>query len=280
MPDPRGILSIVATPIGNLDDMTYRAVQTLREAAIIACEDTRHTRKLLTHFDIRTPTVSLHEHNEAARTRELLARLNAGDSVALVSDAGTPLISDPGYRLVREAAAQNIRVMPVPGASALLAALAGAGLPTDAFRFCGFLPRKQGERRRLLESLAGETATLVFYEAPHRVLESLADIAEARRDPEVAAARELTKMHEEFIRGKASEVRAVLAARDTVRGEFTLVVGPAPAAAGQPATAAAAVRALEAEGLSRMDAIKQVARDRGRPKREVYAEVERAERRR
>lgn len=280
MPDPRGILSIVATPIGNLEDITYRAVQTLREAAVIACEDTRHTRKLLTHFDIRTPTLSLHEHNEAARTQELLTRLEAGESVALVSDAGTPLISDPGFRLVREAAARGIRVSPVPGASALLAALAGAGLPTDAFRFCGFLPRKQGERRRLLESLAAETATLIFYEAPHRVLESLADIAAARRDPEVAAARELTKMHEEFIRGKASEVHAVLAARDMVRGEFTLVVGPAPALAEQPTTAAEAVRALEAQGLSRMDAIKQIARDRGLPKREVYAQVEMVEQRR
>jgi 16S rRNA (cytidine1402-2'-O)-methyltransferase len=275
MPENRGTLFIVATPIGNLGDITYRAVETLRGAAVIACEDTRHTRKLLTHFAIATPTVSLHEHNEAARTAELITRIEGGESVALVSDAGTPLVSDPGFRLVRDAAARGIRVTPVPGASALLAALAGAGLPTDAFRFCGFLPRKQGERRKLLESLAAESATLIFYEAPHRVLESLADIAEVRRDPEVAAARELTKMHEEFIRGKASEVRAVLAARDMVRGEFTLVVGPAPAVAEAPADAADAVLALEARGVSRMDAIKQVARERGLPKREVYAQVER-----
>lgn len=277
MPENRGTLFIVATPIGNLGDITFRAVDTLRGAAVIACEDTRHTRKLLTHFAIATPTVSLHEHNEAARTAELLARLEAGESVALVSDAGTPLISDPGFRLVREAAARGIRVTPVPGASALLAALAGAGLPTDAFRFCGFLPRKQGERRKLLEALAGESATLIFYEAPHRVLESLADIAEVRGDPEVAAARELTKLHEEFIRGKASEVRATLSSRDAIRGEFTLVVGaaPVPAAAEAPADIADAVIALEAQGASRMDAIKQVARDRGLPKREVYAQVER-----
>lgn len=275
MPENRGTLFIVATPIGNLGDMTYRAIETLRGAAVVACEDTRHTRKLLTHFAIATPTVSLHEHNEATRTGELLARLEAGESVALVSDAGTPLVSDPGFRLVREAAARGIRVTPLPGASALLAALAGAGLPTDAFRFCGFLPRKSGERRKLLEALAGETATLIFYEAPHRVLESLADIAEVRRDPEVAAAREMTKLHEEFIRGKASEVRALLAARGMVRGEFTLVVGPAPAAAEAPADAADAVLALEAGGVSRMEAIKQVARERGLPKRDVYAQVER-----
>lgn len=275
MPENRATLFIVATPIGNLGDITYRAVDTLRGAAVIACEDTRHTRKLLTHFAISTPTVSLHEHNEAARTAELLARLEAGESVALVSDAGTPLVSDPGFRLVREAAARGIRVTPVPGASALLAALAGAGLPTDAFRFCGFLPRKQGERRKLLEALAGESATLIFYEAPHRVLESLADIAEVRGDPEVAAARELTKLHEEFIRGKASEVRAALSARGAARGEFTLVVGAAPTSAEAPADIAGAVSALEAQGVSRMEAIKQVARERGLPKREVYAQVER-----
>lgn len=273
MAENPGVLSIVATPIGNLDDITYRAVATLRAAAVIACEDTRHTRKLLNHFGISSPTVSLHEHNEAARTAELLARLEAGDAVALVSDAGTPLISDPGYRLVREAAARGIRVTPVPGASALLAALAGAGLPTDAFRFCGFLPRKSGERRRLLESLNSETATLVFYEAPHRILESLADIAEIRRDPEVAVARELTKLHEEFLRGRASEVRATLAARDQIRGEFTLVAGPAPVEA-DDSDVASAVLALEAQGMPRMEAIKQVARERGLPKREVYAAVE------
>lgn len=274
MTDTQGVLSVVATPIGNLDDITYRAAAVLRAASVIACEDTRHTRKLLNHLGIATPTVSLHEHNEAARTAELIARLERGDPVALVSDAGTPLISDPGYRLVREAAARGIRVTPIPGPSAALAALAASGLPAATFRFCGFLPRKQGERRRLLESLAAETATLIFYEAPHRVLESLADIAEVRRDPETVAARELTKLHEEFLRGAASKVRATLAARGEPRGEFTLVVGPPspePAASGD---AAAAVRELEARGFSRMEAIKQVARERGLPKREIYALVE------
>lgn len=270
-----GTLWVVSTPIGNLDDMTYRAVTVLRAAAAIACEDTRHTRKLLTHFGIDTPMVSLHEHNEAQRTAELLARIEAGDTVALVSDAGTPLISDPGYRLVREAAARGIRVSPVPGASALLAALAAAGMPTDAFRFCGFLPRKEGERRQLLESLRSETATLVFYETPHRVLQSLADIAEVRGDPDVVAARELTKVHEEFIRGTASAVRQALAGRDLVRGEFTLVVGPVgEAAAEEVVDVASAVLALEARGVPRMEAIKQVARERGLGKREVYRAVE------
>jgi 16S rRNA (cytidine1402-2'-O)-methyltransferase len=273
MSDPSGLLSIVATPIGHLEDITFRAVETLRTAALIACEDTRHTRKLLTHFGITTPTVSLHEHNEAARTAELLARLEAGDHIALVSDAGTPLISDPGYRLVRDAAARGIRITPIPGASAALAALAASGLPTDAFRFCGFLPRKSGERRRLLESLAAETATLIFYEAPHRILESLTDIADIRRDPAVAAARELTKLHEEILRGPASAVRATLESRGQVRGEFTLVVGPPPAAAPEGGLADA-VLALEAAGMPRMDAIKHVARERGLPKRDVYAAVE------
>ena len=273
MSEKTGVLSIVATPIGNLDDMTYRAVEVLKGASVVACEDTRHTRKLLNHFGISVATVSLHEHNEATRTAELVARLEAGESVALVSDAGTPLISDPGFRLVREAAARGIRVTPVPGASAALAALAVSGLPTDAFRFCGFLPRKSGERRRMLESLAEETATLVFYEAPHRVVESLGGIVEVRRDPEVAAARELTKMHEEILRGRASDVLKELAGREQVKGEFTLVVGAAPAAEVE-GDVATAVLALESGGMARMEAIKQVARERGLPKREVYAAVE------
>lgn len=276
MSETPGTLFVVSTPIGNLDDITFRAVATLRAASVIACEDTRHTRKLLTHFGIETPTLSLHEHNEAARTDELLQRLAAGESIALVSDAGTPLISDPGFRLVREAAARDFRVTPIPGASALLAALAASGLPTDEFRFCGFLPRKSGERRRLLESLSPESATLVFYEAPHRILESLADLADIRRDPEVCCARELTKLHEEFLRGPASEVRSALAARDLVRGEFTLLVGPAPALESAPLDLVSAVLALESQGLARMDAIKQIARERGLPKREVYAAMERS----
>jgi 16S rRNA (cytidine1402-2'-O)-methyltransferase len=270
-----GNLYIVSTPIGNLSDFTWRAVETLRSVAIIACEDTRQTRKLLDHYGLSTPLVSYHEHNEAERAAELAARMESGDSVALVSDAGTPLVSDPGYRIVRAAVERGIRVVPIPGASALLAALAASGLPTDSFHFGGFLPRKAGERRRMLEALAGTASTLAFYEAPHRVVESLRDIEEVLGDPPVAAARELTKIHEEFLRGKASEVREELEGRSAVRGEFTLLVGKAArrTAVEDPV---ALVRALEREGLSRMDAIKAAARQLGLAKREVYAAVEKA----
>jgi 16S rRNA (cytidine1402-2'-O)-methyltransferase len=270
-----GNLYIVSTPIGNLSDFSWRAVETLRGVAVVACEDTRQTRKLLDHYGLSTPLVSYHEHNEADRAAELAARMESGDSVALVSDAGTPLVSDPGYRIVRAAIERGIRVVPIPGASALLAALAASGLPTDSFHFGGFLPRKAGERRRMLEALGGAASTLAFYEAPHRVVESLRDIEEVLGDPPVAAARELTKIHEEFLRGKASEVRKELEGRSSVRGEFTLLVGKAArrAAVEDPV---ALVRALEREGLSRMDAIKAAARQLGLAKREVYAAVEKA----
>ena len=226
-----GLLYIVATPIGNLEDITYRAVRMLREADLIACEDTRQTRKLLDHYGIHTPTISYHEHNEAERAAELAARLVAGASIALVSDAGMPLVSDPGYRVVRAAIDAGIAVEPVPGASAALAALAASGLPTDAFRFGGFLPHKAGQRLKLLESLSGEQATVIFYEAPHRILESLEAIEQALGPRPVVVARELTKIHEEFLRGTAAEVRAQLAARGAVKGEITLLIGKADAPA-------------------------------------------------
>src|SRR5262249_17432462 len=226
MPGP---LYLVATPIGNLEDITYRAVRVLREAAVIACEDTRQTRKLLDHFHIHKPAVSYHEHNEAERTAELIVRLEGGETVALVSDAGMPLVSDPGYRLVRAAIEHGISVQPVPGPSASLAALAAAGLPTDAFHFGGFLPAKAGQRAQLLESLAGEQATLIFYEAPHRVLEALEAIEKVLGPRQVVVARELTKIHEEFLRGSAAEIRSQLAARDTVKGEITILIGKAEA---------------------------------------------------
>ncbi len=270
-----GTLYLVATPIGNLADITYRAVDTLRAVAAIACEDTRQTRKLLDHYKIQRPLVSYHEHNEGQRTPALIARLSAGDDIALVSDAGTPLVSDPGYRLVNAAAQAGIPVVPIPGASALICALSASGLPTDSFYFHGFLPRKSGERRRFLAALAGLETVHVFYEAPHRVLETLEDLESALGDPPVVAGRELTKLHEEFLRGRASEVRATLAGRDAVRGEFTLLVGPLRSAAvAEEATAAEQVAALEKSGMLRMDAIKEVARRRGLPKREVYAQVE------
>lgn len=269
-----GTLYVVSTPIGNLADMTYRAVETLRAVDVIACEDTRQTRKLLDHYGIQGSLVSLHEHNEASRTADLLTRLEGGESVAIVSDAGTPLISDPGFRLVRAASESGVAVTPIPGASACLAALAASGLPTDEYHFCGFLPRKQGERRRALERAAEETATLVFYEAPHRILESLADIVAVLRDPPVVVARELTKLHEELLRGSASEVLGRLRERESVKGEITLVVGRAAQPAASDTPIPDAVRALEAQGIGRMDAIKAVARERGLPKRDVYRAVE------
>jgi 16S rRNA (cytidine1402-2'-O)-methyltransferase len=272
-----GLLYLVATPIGNLEDITFRAVRLLKESDVIACEDTRQTRKLLDHYGIQKPTVSYHEHNEAERTAELLERLRAGTVVALVSDAGMPLVSDPGYRLVRAAIDAGVRVEPVPGPSAVLTAVAASGLPTEAFYFGGFLPAKTGQRLKTLEALADESATLVFYEAPHRILETLEAVVEAMGERSVVVARELTKIHEEFLRGTASAVRAQLAARDSVKGEITLLIGRPVALPVDETPAAEAVQALVKSGVSRMDAIKQVARRRGVSKREVYEQVLREE---
>lgn len=269
-----GILYLVATPIGHLGDISYRAVETLRSVAWIACEDTRHTRKLLDHYAIDRPLVSYHEHNEQPRSAELVDRLLSGSCGALVSDAGTPLVSDPGYRLVRAALESAIKVVPIPGPCAVVTALAASGLPSDAFRFGGFLPRKSGERRTLLSALAPDPATLAFYEAPHRVLESLEDIVATLNDPPVVAARELTKLHEEFLRGRASEVRAQLSSRPSIKGEFTLLIGPRDPAPPPDESIPDAVSRKEKEGLSRMDAIKAVARERNLPKREVYRLVD------
>ena len=265
-----GRLYVVATPIGNLEDITYRAVRVLGEVDLVACEDTRQTHKLLEHYGIRKPTVSYHEHNEAERTAELLVRLSEGAAIALVSDAGVPLVSDPGYRLVRAAVEAGIRVEPIPGPSALLAALAASGLPTDAFHFAGFLPPKTGQRARALETLRHEAATLIFYEAPHRILETLDAIEEVLGPRPVVVAREITKLHEEFLRGSVPEVRAALAERDAVKGEITLLVGKPAAPVYDDTPLDAAVEALIRGGVPRMDAIKQVARERGLSKREVY----------
>jgi 16S rRNA (cytidine1402-2'-O)-methyltransferase len=268
-----GVLRLVATPIGNLEDITYRAVRVLRESDLIACEDTRQTRKLLDHYGIQTPTISYHDHNEASRAADLAARLASGAQIALVSDAGTPLVSDPGYRLVRAAIEAGAKVEPVPGPSALIAALAASGLPTDSFRFCGFLPSKSGQRTRLLESLAGEESTLIFYEAPHRILESLEAIAQVMGPRPVVVARELTKLHEEFLRGSAVEILAQLAARDSVKGEITLLIGKAAERPVDDTPLTEAVDKLVRGGMPKMDAIKQVARERGMSKRDVYAAV-------
>ncbi len=265
-----GTLYLVATPIGNLEDITYRAVRTLREVDLIACEDTRHTRKLLDHYAISKPLTSYHEHNESGRAEELVEKLMAGSSVALVSDAGMPLVSDPGYRVVAAAIDAGIRVVPVPGPAALVAAVAASGLPTDAFYFAGFLPAKTGQRVRALDALRGETATLIFYEAPHRILETLGDVENILGPRPVVVARELTKVHEEFLRGSAGEVRALLASRPSVKGEITLLIGKAEEPASDDTPIEEAVEACLRAGMSRMEALKEVARRRGLSKREVY----------
>jgi 16S rRNA (cytidine1402-2'-O)-methyltransferase len=268
-----GLLYLVATPIGNLEDITYRAVRILGAADLIACEDTRHTRRLLDHYHIQKPTISYHDHNEAERTAELAARLRAGAVIALVSDAGMPLVSDPGYRLVTAAIEDGIPVQPVPGPSAALTALAASGLPTDAFRFGGFLPSKPGQRAKVLEALAEEHATLVFYEAPHRILDALEAVEAALGPRPVVVARELTKIHEEFLRGTAAEIRVQLAAREAVKGEITLLIGKAAGPVPDDTPVEEAVGALINAGTPRMDAIKQVARRRGLSKRQVYEKL-------
>ena len=267
---------IVATPIGNLEDITFRAVRILREADLIACEDTRQTRKLLNHFEISKPAVSYHEHNEQARSADLLAELQKGRNIALVSDADTPLIADPGYRLVSMAREAGVPVVPVPGPSAALAALSACGLPTSSFLFHGFLPAKAGQRRKTLEQLQNIDTTLVLYEAPHRILETLAEVAAVLGARQVVLAREITKIHEEFLHGTAEELLEKLRQRGSIRGEFTLIIGKgAEAAAEDDTPVEEAVEKLIREGVPRMDALKQVARSRGLSKREVYRRLQR-----
>jgi len=284
-------LYLVATPIGNLGDITLRALDTLRRVDRIACEDTRQTQKLLNHFQIATPTVSCHQHNERSRTEELTSALKSGARIALVSDAGMPGISDPGSWLAAEAIAAGVSVIPIPGANAALSALVASGLPTAEFHFIGFLPEKAGARRTRLESLAAEIQksefprTLVFYEAPHRILETLADL-EAVWGPDlrIAVARELTKIHEEFLRTTVAEARRSLAARDRIRGEITLLVKAPPRAS--IAASAAATRStekisarlarLQAEaGIEEKDALKRLARELGQSKSDLYRELQR-----
>jgi 16S rRNA (cytidine1402-2'-O)-methyltransferase len=281
-------LYLVATPIGNLDDITLRALDILRRAQRIACEDTRQTQKLLNHFEITTPTVSCHEHNERSRAEELIAAIKNGNAIALVSDAGMPAISDPGHLLVAAAIAAQVPVIPVPGANAALSALVASGLPSAEFTFLGFLPEKSGARRTRLEKIAAsprESAqTLIFYEAPHRIAQTLEDLefvwgAELR----VVIARELTKMHEEFLRGTVAEVRGTLAARDTIRGEITLLVeAPASGPASSAGTAAtkesidARVRRMQSESaIDEKEALKRLARELGQSKSELYRELQR-----
>ena len=270
-----GTLFIVATPIGNLSDISARALEVLRDVDRIACEDTRHTAKLLNHYGIQTPTLSYHEHNEKEKAPELVEALLKGSRLALVTDAGTPLVSDPGFRLVQKAADAGVPVVPIPGASAVLAALMVSGLATDEFRFCGFLPPKVGARRTRLASLKEETCTLIFFEAPHRISETLADVEAELGDRPAVVAREVTKMHEEFLRGTLSELRGRLAGTEP-KGEITLVIGRAVAAAADLSHQQLweEVRQREREGMPRMNAIKDTARTFGLPKRTVYRAVE------
>ncbi len=274
-----GTLYIVATPIGNLEDITLRALRLLRECAVVAAEDTRHTRKLLSHFEIATPLISCHQHSDAGRIAELLRRLDEGQSIALVTDAGTPGVSDPGEALIGAALSAHVPVIPIPGASAALCALVAGGLPTARFAFEGFLPRAKSARLEKLRSLADETRTLIFYEAPGRTLDTLRDMATAFGPARPAAVgRELTKKHEEFVRGPLSEVVAHFA-MNPPRGEITLVIGPrediAPGAelleAKPELTLEASLALALADGLTERDAVRRVAEERKLNRREVYA---------
>ncbi len=278
---PGSALYLVATPIGNLEDITLRALRVLKEVDLIACEDTRQTQKLLTHYGIHTRTVSYHEHNEMTKAAELVVDLEGGAKIALVTDAGMPGISDPGFRLITLAIRHHVPVVPIPGASAYLAALVASGLPTDSFRFSGFLPNKSGQRRKLLESVRESPRTQVFYEAPHRLLETLADVIEVLgTDRHVVVAREVTKLHEEFLRGRAGEILDELKTRGDVKGEITLLIakqdGSEPRAASSELTVAQRVREImAAENADEKSALKKVAKERGMGKSEAYREWQR-----
>jgi 16S rRNA (cytidine1402-2'-O)-methyltransferase len=274
-----GVLYLVGTPIGNLEDISLRALRLLKEVDLIACEDTRQTQKLLNHYGIEKRTISYHEHNELTRAAELIMHLELGQSIALVTDAGTPGISDPGYRLVALAIRHHIPVVPIPGPAAFLAALVASGLPTDSFRFGGFLPVKGGQRRAMLESIKQSPRTQIFYEAPHRIVDALNDVVDVLGPHRhVVIAREVTKIHEEFLRCTAAEAVAELKAREEIRGEITLLIGKAEEQ-GQPAVeqknARTRVRELmQKEKLDQRDAMKRVAKEMGLSKSEVYRELQ------
>ena len=272
-----GILYLVATPVGNLEDITLRALRILKEVDLIACEDTRHTAKLLTHYGIRTPKESYHQFNEESRTPRLIQMLRDGKSIALVSDSGTPLISDPGYHLVAACRREGIQVIPVPGPSAAIAALIGSGLPSDSFFFAGFLPSKGSVRKRRLEELAGIPATLIFYEAPHRLLSSLGDMAAILGTRRASMARELTKVHEELLHGTLPELLDILRARPRIQGEITLVIERGEAVPAPSSWPASLRQHLEEEmqktGLSRNEALKSVAKQRSLTRKEAYNQL-------
>jgi 16S rRNA (cytidine1402-2'-O)-methyltransferase len=276
--DSRGCLYLVGTPIGNLEDITLRALRILKESDQIACEDTRHTQKLLTHYEISKPLVSYHEHNEMTRAPELVLAMEQGAKIALVSDAGMPLVSDPGYRLVTLCARHQIPVVPIPGPSALLAALSASGLPNEEFLFVGFLPARSGERHRALERLRLEDRTLILYEAPHRVAETVADALAILGDRPACLAREVTKLHEEFLRGNLSELAAALEEKPA-RGEITLLMGaplPGQASVNGDTSQSLADRVdelIRQAKLDRKEALKLAAKERGLTRREAYSKI-------
>jgi 16S rRNA (cytidine1402-2'-O)-methyltransferase len=278
-PGPK--LYLVATPIGNLEDITLRALRILKEVDLIACEDTRQTQKLLNHYGIEKRTVSYHEHNEMTRAAELIVDVERGASIALVTDAGMPGISDPGFRLIALAIRHHVPVVPVPGATAFLAALVASGLPTDSFRFSGFLPPKRGKRREVLENIMGSPRTQVFYEAPHRLLETMEDIVQVLGlNRQVVIAREVTKLHEEFLRGRAGELLERLRERGEIKGEITLLIGKSEDTI-QSAAAKVGVRSrlkqiMSEEQVDEKAALKRIAKELGVSKSEAYRELQRS----
>jgi 16S rRNA (cytidine1402-2'-O)-methyltransferase len=280
---PARTLFVVATPIGNLEDITLRALRILKEVDLIACEDTRQTQKLLNHYNISTRTISYHEHNETTRSSELVQQMQEGASVALVTDAGMPGISDPGFRLISVAIRHQVPVVPIPGASAFLCALVASGLPTDSFRFSGFLPAKSGERRAALDAIKLSPRTQVFYEAPHRVVAALEDIVKVLGPHrQIVVAREVTKLHEEFLRGKAADVLKILASRDGVKGEITLLIGKPEetdlltAMSSRVSVRERVEHIMVAEKVDEKAALKKVAKERGISKSEAYRELQRS----
>jgi 16S rRNA (cytidine1402-2'-O)-methyltransferase len=275
--EPIGCLYLVATPIGNLEDITVRALRVLGEADLIACEDTRRTAKLLNHYNLKKDTISYHEHNEMTRAAELVIRMEQGARVALVSDAGTPVISDPGHHLVALCLRHRIPVIPIPGPSAIIAALAVSGLPTEEFLFVGFLPSRTGKRRKALQRLAPETRTLVFYEAPHRLVDMLAAALDQFGRRPTVIAREVTKMHEEFLRGDLAEL-VVVARRSPLRGELTVLIGGAQPGAAPIELPTAPLRErveqiMREQDVPRNAALKQAARERGLTRRAAYEQL-------
>lgn len=272
-------LYLVGTPIGNLEDISLRAIRVLKQADLIACEDTRQTQKLLNHYGIETPTISYHEHNEASRAAELVQKLAHGARIAVVSDAGTPGISDPGFRLVSLATERGIPVVPIPGPAAFVSALVASGLPIESFSFRGFLPAKSGARRRELEKIRHSSRTEIFYEAPHRIREAVQDIVDALgAERRIVIARELTKVHEEFLRGTAGEILAHINVRNELKGEIVLLIGPA--GQGELPTSSISIREriqqiMREEKLDEKSALKKAAKERGISKSEAYRELQR-----